>query len=105
MSEQGASVPAERLQEQLEEIALTFWRSTTNSTSLFAALKSAYNLGVASERARALNDALEAVTAEHLTDPQNEEDEAYDRAIVDARQAIGRLFHPAAPPDGGSPQE
>jgi hypothetical protein len=52
MTEQGASVPAERLQEQLEEIALTFWRSTTNSTSLFAALKSAYNLGVASERAR-----------------------------------------------------
>jgi hypothetical protein len=43
-------------------------------------------------REATLKEALAAVTAEHLEDPQNEEDEAYDRAIVDARQAIGRLL-------------
>lgn len=59
-------------------------------------------------REAGLRDALEAVTGEHLEEPQDEVDAAYDRAIIDARQAIGRLFHaaPAEPPArAAAPQE
>lgn len=52
-------------------------------------------------RAAALQEALEAVTAEHLEEPQDECDEAYETAIKHAREAIGRLFHKQ--PEAGTP--
>lgn len=42
-------------------------------------------------RAEALKDAIEAVSSEHLEDPQDDEDEAYDEAISCAVGALGVL--------------